>query len=275
MEVPHHSFLCHPSPPGSYCLYATNLREEDDSHILKQSKEVIIRSIFDKTKHYTSRINIIKENDDGHRVPSTVRGNHPGFFLPNSEIIDKIISFTDDGAPNPEDRGLFNSGYGVFKLEHNEERIDKYMQIGHYDRSNLFIEDIKKAGGRELAKLISTKKTLRTSEIMTVCGRGLYIIMSCSELNLYNDGTLIGEEDNVKLYRDIRYELNNYHQHFSKQWDLYCKKLKIVEFQPITMSVGNQTSIRSSRHRTKHIGRARKYKKKRTKKLKRRIKNKT
>lgn len=251
MVVPPNSFLCHPSPPGSYCLYAANLREEDDSHILKQSKEVIIKSIFDKTKHYNRRISIIKENDEGDRVPSFIRGHYPGFFLPNSQIINKKITFTDDGAPNPEDRGLLNRGYGVFKLDHNEEQIDRYTQIGQYDKGNLFMKDIKKAGGLPLSRKIKNKEELFTSEIMNMCGPGIYIIMSCSELNLYSRNTLIDETDEVKLYRDIRYKLNNYHKHFSKLWDSYCRRLNIIEFKPINMSVQNQTTIQSRRIESK------------------------
>jgi len=273
MEVPHHSFLCHPSPPGSYCLYAANLREEDDSHILKQSKEVIISSIFDKTKRYNRRINIVKENDEGDRVPSFIRGHYPGFFLPNSQIIDKKITFTDDGAPNPEDRGLLNRGYGVFKLDHNEERIDIYTQIGQYDRGNLFMKDIKKAGGLALSRKIKNQGELFTSEIMELCGPGIYIIMSCSELNLYNNDEAIDETDEVKLYRDVRYELNNYHKHFSQLWDSYCRRLNIVEFQPVNMSVQNQSffSERKSSKLSK-MGKRKKTKRTKNKQEKRRKK---
>lgn len=240
MEVPHHSFLCHPSPPGSYCLYAGQLNDESNLHILKQSKEKIITSIFDSSKKYTSRINIIKENDEGMRIPSMIRGNRPGFFLPNSIIIDKEISFMDDDAPNPADRGLLNSGYGVFRLDHMEEPIDRFAKIGYYDRRNLFMKHITRAGGRKLATMISRKKTLRTSEIMNICGPGIYIVMSCAELNLYKRGKLIDEEREPRFYRSVREMLNKYHHFFSKQWDDYCEPLDIREIVPIEMSVQNQ-----------------------------------
>ena len=101
--------------------------------------------------------------------------------------------------------------------------------------------------------------------------------MSCSELNLYNNNTLIDETDEVKLYRDIRYELNNYHKHFSQLWDSYCRRLNIVEFKPINMSVQNQTTIQSRRielkaKKSKLVGRRKNKRKLKTKKNKRKLK---
>lgn len=239
MTVPDDCFVVHPSPPGSYCLYSSSLHEESDDNILKQNKEIIMNSLFNNSQTYTSRIGLIKEISSG-VLPSQRKDHRPGYFLPQSNIIDKTISFLDEDSPDVQDRGLLNNGYGIFKLVNPHDTIDQYVNIGTYTDVNLFYTDIRKSGGRELEKAIKRKGHLSSSEIMKYCGKGVYIFASCSELNIYQNDTYVSEK-NLKLYRTIRNNLLSYHHKFSKQWDQFCETLDVPlpEYQ-IVMSVENQ-----------------------------------